>query len=191
MKGIKFTIKSFYRDLYSSGWLSSMLSQKPKLNGSLIPWWPFSFMSFIDGKCQGLTIIELGGGHSTLWLSKRAKRVVTVESSYKWFRWLSSRQEHNTILIHNPRQFYEGSRKADILIIDGTEREQCMNRSESIINDTGVIVLDDSFREEYKASIDVLINKGWKRLDFFGKMPTGFHDSQTTIFYRQNNCLGI
>ena len=37
----------------------------------------------------------------------------------------------------------------------------------------------------------VLVNSGFKRLDFFGPAPGSFRATCTTIFYKSDNCLGI
>ena len=60
------------------------------------------------------------------------------------------------------------------------------------IGDSGVIVLDDSERDTYKEGIKNLLDNRFKQLDFWGISP-GFisYNKCTSIFYRDNNVLGI
>jgi hypothetical protein len=59
------------------------------------------------------------------------------------------------------------------------------------LSDKGVIVLDDSERNEYKPGIDFVLQKGFKSLEFLGIAPTVLFKKCTTVFYRSNNCLEI
>ena len=55
-----------------------------------------------------------------------------------------------------------------------------------------MIVLDDSERDTYKEGIKNLLDNRFKQLDFWGISP-GFisYNKCTSIFYRDNNVLGI
>ena len=82
-------------------------------------------------------------------------------------------------------------KKFDIVIVDGRDRVNCVKNAVNSIKVDGVIVLDDSERESYKAGIDFLLNKNFKKIDFWGISPGLFYKKNTSIFYKVNNCIGI
>jgi len=61
----------------------------------------------------------------------------------------------------------------------------------NFLTDEGVIILDDSKRNEYDRGIIHLMNKGFKKIDFGGIPPGTFIKKFTTVFYRTKNCLYI
>ena len=78
-----------------------------------------------------------------------------------------------------------------MIFIDGIHRVVCCSTSLNNLTDKGVIVLDDSERDEYKPGIDVIVNSGFKKLDFWGISPGYLFRKCTTIFYKESNCMGI
>ena len=60
-----------------------------------------------------------------------------------------------------------------------------------MLTDDGVLILDDSNREEYYEIWKFYIQKGFREITFEGLKPNGFCNEHTTIFYRDNNCLHI
>jgi hypothetical protein len=59
------------------------------------------------------------------------------------------------------------------------------------IKENGIIILDNSDRTDYQQGINLLIDKGFKKIDFSGFCPIVNFKSQTAIFYRNENILGI
>jgi hypothetical protein len=55
----------------------------------------------------------------------------------------------------------------------------------------GVIVFDNSNLPDYKESMDLFQNNGFKRIDFFGLSPVTPHTTCTSIFYKKENSLNI
>ncbi len=85
----------------------------------------------------------------------------------------------------------ETDKKYDILFIDGRQRSECAKLALKSLNNTGVIIWDNTERERYQPQINNLINQGFKKLDFFGMTPIDNKLSVTSIFYRDNNVLRI
>jgi len=54
-----------------------------------------------------------------------------------------------------------------------------------------VIILDDSQKEGLDYIFDYLQKQGFKKLDFEGLKPGRISNYRTTIFYKNENCLGI
>lgn len=80
---------------------------------------------------------------------------------------------------------------ADLIIVDGRDRVNCVKGSVGALSGAGIMVLDDSERNEYREAIDFLLSKGFRKIDFWGIAPGIFFKKCTTLFYRDNNCVGI
>lgn len=74
----------------------------------------------------------------------------------------------------------------DIIIVDGKIRNICVQNSISKLSENGVLILDDSFREDYKTSFEFMKNNGFKYLNFWGMTPVISTKSCTTVFYKNN-----
>src|SRR5690606_38282885 len=78
-------LSKFY--LKEIGWLESrFLSQPVDQNKNPIPWLTYSSIHFLDQVLTPeLSLLEFGCGNSTIWYSKRVKRVVSVEHDKSYF----------------------------------------------------------------------------------------------------------
>jgi precorrin-6B methylase 2 len=81
--------------------------------------------------------------------------------------------------------------KFDIIIVDGRDRVNSCYHSLTALSEKGVIVLDDSERENYAAAISFFKKQGFRELSFSGISPGLFYRKSTSVFYKDNNCLGI
>ena len=82
-------------------------------------------------------------------------------------------------------------RKFDIIVVDGRRRNECAIQSLSSLSGVGVFVWDNSERVRYAEGQQALIAHGFRRIDFAGRGPQLTRRWQTSIFYRDGNCLGI
>ena len=119
----------------------------------------------------------------------------TIEHDKKWFEKLLE----NVQFIHCDLQYggnycksvVSTDRKFSIIIVDGRDRVNCILNSTSSLSQDGVLILDDSEREEYQNGVIHLKQLGYNELDFWGIAPGIFYNKCTSIFYKDNNCLGI
>jgi len=187
--------------LYEIGWIESFKRGIPvDKDGDPLPWVTYSFIDFISERLnKNMDIFEYGSGNSTLWYAKRVNSVISIEHDKKWFEKLKNNIPKN-VTINYKKLIYGGEyakfpkileRKFDIVIVDGRDRVNCIKYSLDVLKSKGVIVLDDSERVIYKDGIRFLIEKDFKRLDFWGISPGLFYKKCTTIFYKSDNCLGI
>jgi hypothetical protein len=183
------------------GWINSFNNQMPVDNDSNpIPWVTYGFIDFISNRLNtNMNIFEYGSGNSTLWYAKRVNSVDSIEHDQKWYEKIKHNMPHN-VNINYIELVYGGDyslfsqtmdRKYDIVIVDGRDRVNCIKNSIDSIKEDGVIVLDDSERTEYVEAINFLLDNNFKKIDFWGISPGLFYKKNTTIFYRDNNCLGI
>jgi hypothetical protein len=68
----------------------------------------------------------------------------------------------------------------DLVFIDGRARVECARHSLKKVRSGGFLLLDDSYRNDYKEIYQML--KDWKRRDFYGFGPYRCEASQTTIW---------
>ena len=183
------------------GWVDSFKHQMPiDKDKNPLPWVTYSFIDFISDRLNTtMDIFEFGSGNSTLWYASKVNAVTSVEHDNIWFEKIKENMPKN-VNINYKKLLYDGEyskfsntldKKFDIAIVDGRDRVNCMKNAIKDIKEEGVIVLDDSEREYYKDGIAFLLNQGFKRIDFWGISPGLFYKKNTTIFYKNNNCLGI
>lgn len=183
------------------GWINSFKCHMPiDIDSNPLPWVTYGFMDFISDRLNTtMDIFEFGSGNSTLWYASKVNTVTSVEHDNIWFEKIKEIMPRN-VNINYEKLLYNGEysrftnaldRKFDIVIVDGRDRVNCIKNAINTIKENGVIVLDDSERQQYKKGIDFLLNKDFKKIDFWGISPGLFYRKNTTVFYKNNNCLGI
>lgn len=199
-RGIKLLFSS-RSHLVQSGYVESIRRKQPcRADGSPLPWMNSSVISFLDQRLSpSLTLFEYGSGFSTAYYASKVKHVTSIEHDQSWFEHGQKARPDNVNLIHisldNPEAYCRAIENVgnhyDIVVVDGRERERCLQASLNSITPEGVIILDDSQRDRYQAVREEVLAGGFRCLDFTGLKPGGISEHQTTIFYRDGNCLGI
>ncbi|MBM9606615.1 hypothetical protein [Desulfopila inferna] len=188
--------------LLKSGWLRSMAeSQAVDADGHPIPWITYPALDFLADRIRPfMTVFEYGSGNSTFWWSERVKRLISCEHDKEWYAEFRSKMPADiTYLL---RRAKGGSREYameittygsifDVVVIDGRDRVDCAKNSVSALRPNGVIVWDNSDRDEYRDGYDFLHKAAFKRLDFWGMGALATRRWCTSIFYRTENCLDI
>ena len=147
-----------------------------------LPWWTFDAVREVDSFLQArpdARVFEWGSGASTLWLSKRAGQVTSVEHDGEWHQMVQGRLEgvENVTLRHVAMQDAGrvGSRKAgfagqhfdryvhairdlsgefDLIVIDGRAREACLREAKARLAPGGIILVDDFKRRRYREAAE-------------------------------------
>jgi precorrin-6B methylase 2 len=189
--------KSYLQEI---GWFNSVQkrSSVDKI-GNPLPWVTYPFIHFIEERIsKEMIVFEYGSGSSTEWYSQKVAYVYSVEHDEEWQKNVSQKNIPNAEIVYQNnltdayhQQVLNYDFNFDIVIVDGRNRVKCLIEATKKIKDTGVIVLDNSERENYKEGIDFLLNQNFKKIDFWGMGPSIAHLTCTTIFYKNSNCLGI
>ncbi len=195
---LSFNSKGYLDDI---GWFKAFDRREPvDRHGDPIPWVTYSFIDFIETRInKKLSVFEFGSGNSTFFYSKYAGLVVSVEHDKAWYDKIVQSKPENSEMIfcelarggdycHMPVKLKE---KFDMIIVDGRDRVNCCMQAVNALTANGVIVLDDSEREKYKPGVEFLKSNGFKQLAFTGISPGLFYLKATSVFYRNDNCLGI
>lgn len=187
--------------LRDSGWIASRLARSSvDAAGQPIPWYRYSAIDFLrDRVTSGHRVFEFGSGNSTLWWARHAQQVTAVEHDPTWASKVRAQLPINVALHEVPldadgdycRALLRTGERFDIVVIDGRDRVNCAINCLSGLTESGVIVWDDSHRRRYRPGIDLLRERGFRRLRFTGLGPIAANSGETSVFYRGRNCLGV
>jgi len=191
--------KSSY--LHTTGWICSMKKGRPcKQNGTAIPWMNYAVIHFLEGRLKkNMHLFEFGSGYSTSYYANLVADVTSVEYDQQWLSFIKDKMPDNVQVIfkekdvdnHYCRAINDSGKKYDIVVVDGRDRVNCVIQSINCLSEQGVIILDDSHRERYWQGINFAQEKGFRSISFQGLKPPSYGTYETTILYRDHNCLGI
>ncbi len=183
------------------GWLESFRQSLPCEENKLpLPWYTYSAIAFLGKRInKGMAVFEYGSGNSTIWWSVRAAKVVSCEHDLEWYHRMKSKFGNDVEYLYYAlvpggdysKALLKYNNVFDIIVIDGRDRVNCAKGSLSALKSSGVIIWDNSDREEYIEGYDFLTANGFRRLDFDGMGPINVSGWCTSVFYRSINCLGI
>lgn len=186
--------------LKEDGWFNSFYKKESvDKNSNPIPWYSYSFIKFLEPRFKKeFRVFEYGSGNSTLWFSKYVKAVKAVEHDKNWYEKVRAKLPSNAELVYREienknyaKEVSTSNYKYDIVIIDGVDRNNCVYESINSLSQSGVIIFDNSERKDYKESIKYLFSKGFKEINFMGMCPVTPINTCTSVFYKDENCLGI
>lgn len=187
--------------LRSTGWLESSRRGYPcDREGRPLPWMNYAVIDFLEKRLKpDFSVFEYGSGFSTLFYARQVSTVFSVEDNPYWFERMKPQMPENVVVTLQPkdengqycRSILHAKNEFDLVVIDGRDRINCIPHSVARLKDRGVILLDDSGRDKYKAGMDLLVSMGFRALDFVGMKPTASGLHRSTILYRSGNCFGV
>jgi hypothetical protein len=181
------------------GWHRSFLSKTSiDAMGEPIPWITYPAYHLLMCRSQPeWSVFEYGSGFSTLWWAKRVRLVTAVDHDATWGKRIAAMAPQNVIVIQvplgedYPRQAEHTGQLFDVVVIDGRMRVECIKAATPTLQPNGVIILDNSDRSDYKPGIDHLLSAGFRQLPLVGLAPGLTDATETSIFYRPGNVLGL
>lgn len=187
--------------LLESGWMKSFNLQLPvDRSGKQLPWFTYPVIEFLQERLnKSMRVFEYGCGASTGWWAEQVNGVVSCEHDEAWYRRVSATAPVNAHLMHVQLEYGGDYARAilndgglfEIVVIDGRDRVNCARHAVTALSPDGVIIWDNSDRPEYQAGDVFLQELGFRRIAFGGIAPALPWRSETSIYYRDNNCLGI
>jgi hypothetical protein len=191
----------FVSSLREKGWFKSFRKKQAiDKDGGPIPWCSYPFIKFIEPRLsEEFDVFEFGSGNSTIWYASRVNFVKSVEHDQEWYNYVKNKLPANTDYVYRKLEYggnYCNEPNADnrtyhIIIIDGRDRNNCVNHSIDNLSKDGVIIFDNANLQNYNIGVDALTKNNFRRIDFWGLSPVTIHETCTTIFYREQNCLNI
>ncbi|HET6513953.1 MAG TPA: hypothetical protein VFG09_02250 [Thermodesulfovibrionales bacterium] len=183
------------------GWFKSFKEEiSVDANGNPLPWITYPSIEFLSKRINSnMSVFEYGSGGSTVWWASRVKDIVSVEHNKEWYRKTLTSVPVNVKLHYieldygraYSEKISEYKNTFDIVVIDGRDRVNCAKNSIAALKPEGVIIWDNSDREEYSEGYQFLLENGFRKIEFIGLAPICPFKAETAIFYRTNNCLGI
>lgn len=163
-----------------------------------LPWWNVAATRDVEAFLASrprARIFETGAGASTVWLARRAAKVISVEHDAAWhkrflgmidgvpgidlrFRALGDGGAHDAYVhaIDETDDLY------DLIVVDGRHRVACLNRALAHLAPGGMILFDDSGRSRYRAGIQ---NCGLAERHYFGRSFCVPYPDHTSLLQRQ------
>lgn len=185
----------FDSPLRHENWFESFGDLPVGADGEPIPWMPYAFQYFLEPRlAESMRLFEYGSGNSTRWFASYVDEVVAVEHDEAWYNHLSGDIPSNVELVHRKESYAQTISEFgefDIVVIDGEDRVSAADAALDGLNPTGVIIWDDTNRDQYAEGLQMLRDAGYKDIPFQGMGPVSSALQQTSVFYRSRNCLDI
>ena len=181
-----------------------------------VPWWTYDAINEIEAFLltrPNARVLEFGSGASTVWLSRRAGFVKSIEHDQDWYNLVSQRVQpfsNVEIVLKKPevakpdgkytsaKGGFEGlsfrnyvcevkncTELYDLIIIDGRARIDCLDVAKLYLVDEGVILFDNTFRKRYR---DAIMASGGNVRRFSGRVPSlPYRDETSLISFPQQS----
>ena len=201
-KGKNFVEFSDYRDMiwniFEKYGYQYSLKHKGCYDGDAnpIPWYTYPAIEYLSQlDYSNKRVFEYGSGNSSLFWSKRAKEVISVESSSQWYELIKSNNKGNLSLslkedVQSYSQEINNYENFDIIIIDGKWRKECAIEAINKLNTGGMIIFDNSDRashiQEYVDATNLLRENGFFQIDFYGFTPLNSYTACTSIYFKSD-----
>lgn len=187
--------------LLQTGYLRSLGQNLPvDAQGKPLAYLNYPILALLEERLKpDSRVLEFGSGFSTAFWSSRVKEVVSVEHDEQWLQrvrdMVSATSNVRLIVVplgpDYPRAASQAAGEFQLILIDGRMRVDCSRHCLPHLAADGVILWDDSSRPRYQEGIAELEQKGFRKLRLQGLKPAGLGIDETTIFYRDGNCLGL
>lgn len=177
-----------------------------------VPWWTYRAIDIVDAwlsaRPRPIRIFEYGSGASTLWLSRRADEIISVEHhrgfaehmapilaaqgnvelrivepvKSAWPAVPSHKEGHSGLDFTDYVAAIDSTESSfDLVVIDGRAREACLRAALPRLAPDGIIVFDNSRRARYQEAIQAAAVDE-RRLP--GLTPTLPYPEQTSLLTR-------
>ncbi len=158
-------------------------------DGTPIPWFTYGAIAYLDQfDFSTLDVFEYGSGNSTLFWQACARRVVSVEDDPTWFAEIETQIDRSRVdyrLVPASEDYVSAvsGRTYDIIVIDGSHREECVAPAIRSLNAGGFIILDNA--DWFPGPSAELRAAGLLEIDFTGFGPINSYTSTTSMFIRR------
>ena len=170
----------------------SVIEKKPvDAEGRPLPWFTYPAIEYLSQlDLSNYKILEWGIGNSSLFFSARCKEIFSIEHNEEWFSLIKNNLPANAHpflvtedeYLQKPKEL---NTRFDLIIVDGIQREGCLNMALEILADNGIIIFDNSDRNPELC--EKLRAQNMLQVDFHGFGPINFYTWTTSVFFRREN----
>lgn len=186
--------------LRQTGWIrSNWLNKAAAADGSPLPWYTYPAIALLAARVNpAMQVFEYGCGQSTLWWSSVAAQVHSIEDDRAWYEQVRESAPANVDLRlaasaeEYVRSVADRGVLFDVIVIDGSSRNQCAVACLDALKEDGVIVWDNTEEpNDFGPGLAHLAEKGFKRVDFHGIGPLNMDPWATALLYRPGNSFDL
>jgi hypothetical protein len=180
--------------LTQTGWVKSGWARAPvDAAGDPVPWLPYPAIAFLSARLKpSMKVFEYGSGHSTRWWARHVQIVHAVEDDRSWFELIAGELPGNVDLrladSSGPdyaRSIGDRGDVFDVVVIDGSVRNDCARECLASLAPDGVIVWDNTEEPNiFGEGLELLRANGFRRIDFHGLAPLAMDPHATSVLYR-------
>ena len=186
----------------ASQWLSALSKDRSlDLDGLPMPSYSVAAMHFLEERLKkDMKVFEFGSGLSSLFYARKCKNVTAIEHDSGWYNEVKSHNSSNLSIYLKDlksgngdyeKAIFDFDEQYDLIVVDGRKRNKCIFNCIKKLSETGVIILDDSHREKYLPGKQFLEEQGFKSIRMFSPASSKLTFTETSFFYRTDNCLNI
>lgn len=149
--------------------------------GSQRPWISYDAQAILAKHVDRRTrVLEFGSGMSTVWLARRAGKVVSIEHDQRWFDLIQRRMRHlgnaeyRLAAEHDDYIAVPAGARYDLILIDGPWRLSCAMVAIAHLASGGIIYFDnsDKFADVGQLLVDIAQKRGLEVREFIDFAPT-------------------
>ena len=116
-----------------------------------LPWWSLKAIRTLDKHLgQNQNVFEWGSGNSTMWWAKKVRSVTAIEDDQKWHAEVIASLPINAHVHYKEGEDYVNcvheypNQSFDVIIIDGSQRNEAAKACVEKLTDDGIIIFDNS-----------------------------------------------
>jgi hypothetical protein len=157
------------------------------------PWFTYSAIHFLNTiELNGKRVFEYGSGFSTLYFRNRLADVTSVEDNQFWKNKIDDMSTSTTksLILYKEGTEYVNApldfdHTFDLIVVDGSYREECVKVAIRALSKNGMIILDNS--DGYVSSAKLLRKSGFLQIPFLGPGPMSAVLWETSLFIKEDN----
>jgi precorrin-6B methylase 2 len=162
-------------------------------NNNPIPWYTYPTIEYLKQlDFSQKNVFEYGSGNSTIYWSKVAQSIISVESDDNWHEKISKKindQNARLNLINDEKSYinhiYEYNEDFDVIIIDGSfNRYECAKCAIKKLKQGGLIILDNS--DWWIKTAEFLRSANLIEVDMTGFSPINGYTLTTSLFFHRD-----
>lgn len=157
--------------------------------GEPLPWITYPAIEFLKQlELSDKTVFEYGCGNSTVFWSRAAKRVDSVEDNEAFYRLVGPMLPNNCSLSLEtlPEEYIHAPARRgpyDIIVIDGHSRVRCTEIAPKHLKPGGFVILDNS--DWFFEGSEILRNADLIEVDMAGMGPVSDFVSTTSFYFHR------